>query len=141
MQRGNPNLLRDPAELARLIAQNAREGAIPVSDASEWLANPRNFALVDGDDLSLFEAKGEWPGPLEGHIFFASRGKEALAKAKAMLAHAFSYGATCIEGRTPHQFRDALMFARLLGFKVCGRDELCTFTRLTDANTSARTNA
>lgn len=123
-------LVRDPQELARLIAQNARDGSVPVSDAASWLANPRNFALVDGDDLALFEAKGDWPGPLEGHIFFRSRGKQALAIARQMLAQAFAYGGTAIIGATPHQYRDALMFARLLGFKPYGDDGRCTLTRL-----------
>lgn len=112
--------VRTPDELTRLLALNAREGAPPITDAAAWLANPRNFALADGDDLSLFEAKGEWPGPLEGHIFFASRGKQALETARRMLTQAFSYGATCIEGSTPIDLPHALLFARLLGFRKYG---------------------
>jgi hypothetical protein len=114
-------LLRDPDELKRLLAQNARE---PMAyDTREWLSNPSNFALREGEDVGLFEAMGEWPGPLDAHVFFASRGAQALTIAKAMLAQAFAYGATEIHGETPAKFRDALMFSRLLGFKVVGERE------------------
>ena len=65
-------LLHDPADLTRLLAGKAREAAPPVYDAVALLANPRNFALVDGDDLTMFEAKGDCPGPLHAPVFFAS---------------------------------------------------------------------
>jgi hypothetical protein len=123
----------DPQELAALVRANAREGHVTVGDAEAWLRNPRNFALRSGGDLSLFEAIGDWPGPLKGHVFFASRGKDALKVARAMLRQAFDYGATAIYGETPLQFRDALMFARLLGFKPYAVTEKATLTRL-DAN-------
>jgi hypothetical protein len=109
-------LTRDPSGLLRLMLQNMREDAEPlITHAEEWLADPRNFALVEGDDLSLFMAEGEWPGPLHAHVFFASRGKQALEIARRMLGQAFGYGATEIIAQT--DFRDAAMFARLLGFK------------------------
>lgn len=98
---------------------NAREDASWI-DPAAWLAVPGNFALAAGDDLGLFEAKDEWPGPLHAHVFFSSRGKAAIGTARAMLAQAFGYGATEILGATPARFRDALMFARLLDFRPYG---------------------
>ena len=128
----NPvELCRNPAEILRLMLANKREDAEPViSDAEAWVADPRNFALVEGNDLSLFMAEGTWPGPLHGHIFFASRGRKALETAKRMLDQAFAYGATEILGETPAQYRDALMFVRLLGFKEIGRDGETVRSRL-----------
>lgn len=117
------HLLHDPAELTRLLAANAREAAPPIDDAAAWLANPRNFALAECNDLGLFEAKDDWPGPLHAHVFFASRGRKAIDTASAMIAQAFDYGATEILGETPAKFRNALMFARLLGFRPYGEED------------------
>jgi hypothetical protein len=117
-------LLRDPDELARLIAKNAPAGLLDGSfDAAEWIADPANFAFVDGDDLGMFEAQGEWPGPLAAHVIFASRGKQAIRTARAMLRQAFAFGATCILGETPAHLPHALLFARLLGFMPYGTAE------------------
>lgn len=107
-----------------MLAANARDEYKPtIEDAEQWLSRPANFALVDGDDLSMFEAQGAWPGPLVGHIFFASRGKQALATARKMLARAFAFGATEILGETPAEYRDALLFIRLLGFRPYAKIE------------------
>lgn len=111
------HILRAPDELARLIAQNAPAGFMADIEPAEWLSDPRHFALVDGDDLGLFEAGVEWPGPLCAHVIFASRGKPALETARAMLAAAFAFGATKILGETPIVYPHALMFARKLGFQ------------------------
>lgn len=85
-----------------------------------WLADPRHFALVDGDDLGLFEAGDEWPGPLCAHVLFKSRGRSAIATARAMLNQAFAFGATRILGETPIGSPHALLFAKLLGFRPYG---------------------
>lgn len=113
-------LLHNSDELARLIAANAPPGFMAGLDPAEWLADRRHFALVDGDDLGLFEAGDEWPGPLCAHVLFASRGKHALETARAMLEHAFAFGATRILGETPPHRRDALLFIRMLGFRPYG---------------------
>lgn len=116
--------LRDPDELARLIAANAPSGITADDfDAAEWLADPANFALVEGDDLGMFEAGDEWPGPLTAHVIFASRGKRALDTARAMLTGAFTFGATEIVGETPVRLPHALIFSRLLGFVPYGEAE------------------
>jgi hypothetical protein len=110
--------LDQPSELVRLLNANGRDEWKPgLEDAAKWLADPAHFALVEGDDLGMFMAAGEWPGPLHAHVFFASRGKKALEVARRMLGEAFSHGATEILGETPTKYRDALMFARLLGFR------------------------
>lgn len=90
------------------------------TDAKEWLSDPRHFAMVEGDDLGLFEAGDEWPGPLCAHVLFKSRGKQALKVARAMLEQAFAFGATHILGETPVRFPHAILFARLLGFVPYG---------------------
>lgn len=116
-------LLRNPDELARLIALNAPAGFMDGNDAGEWLADPRHFALADGDDLGLFEAGDEWPGPLCAHVLFHSRGARALKVARTMLEQAFRFGATRILGETPERFHHAILFARLLGFVPYDRVE------------------
>ena len=113
--------LTDPDRLSELIHANAREVQKPsLEQISDWLSNASNLALVDGNDLSLFEWKSDG---IHGHIFFASRGREALIKAKAMLDHVFSLGAKVILGETPKLFRDALWFSRRLGFEHYGEKE------------------
>lgn len=117
-------LLRNPDELARLIAMNAPAGLAGASfGARDWLDNPANFALVDGEDLGLFEAGDAWPGPLTAHVLFASRGAKALRVARTMLAQAFAFGATRILGETPANLPHALLFARMLGFVIDGEAE------------------
>lgn len=117
-------LLRNPNELARLVAKNAPPGFMDGLDAADWIADPSHFALRDGDDLALFEAGDEWPGPLCAHVLFASRGRQALDVARAMLAQAFAFGATRILGETPVKYRHALLFVRRLGFVPYGEAEL-----------------
>lgn len=117
------NLCRDVDAIASLLAANASEDAPPITDIAAWLDNPGNFALVEGNDLALFEAKSGWPGPLEAHVFFASRGKAAITIAKRMLAQAFDFGATEILGETPVALPHAVLFAKLLGFQKTGERE------------------
>jgi hypothetical protein len=118
------HLLSDPGRFHALIAANARDEWKPsIADAAQWLSDPRHFALVEGNDLAMFEAEGEWPGELAGHMFFASRGRDALKVAKAMLGQAFAYGATAITGETPERYPEALWFIRQLGFRPVGEKE------------------
>lgn len=113
--------VRDPAELAGLLSANAREDASWI-DPAAWLADPRNFALRRNDDVVLFAAGDDWPGPLHAHVFCASRGKDALETGRQSLEQAFGYGATEILGETPARFRDAWLYARLLGFRRYGEE-------------------
>lgn len=113
-------LCKHPDELGRLIAANAPPSIIAADfDPAAWLAEPGNFALIDGDNLGMFEAE-HWPGPLNAHVLFASRGKQAFDTARAMLAQAFAFGATEILGETPVGLKAALGFSRRLGFVPYG---------------------
>lgn len=125
----------DPLELASLLASNVPpEWRHLHFSATEWLSNPENVALGEGPDLSMFEALGG--GVFMGHIWFSSRGRTALERAKAMLNAMFSdYGAQVIRGETPK--REVALFVRKLGFRFdgeadrpIGRVRLCQITNL-----------
>jgi hypothetical protein len=115
-------LCNDPDELDRLIRANTPPDYIGEGfSAAEWIARPANFALVEGDDLGLFEAGNEWPGPLTAHVLFASRGKPALDRARRMLAVAFAWGATEILGEPRADNKAVRWFIRQLGFEPYGQ--------------------
>lgn len=117
-------LLRNPDELDALIRANTPPAYIADNfSAAEWLANPANFALATGNDLGLFEGGNEWPGPLTAHVLFASRGKQAIRNAKAMLAQAFAFGATEILGEPLAANKPVRWFIRQLGFEPYGEKE------------------
>lgn len=117
-------LVNDPLRLAALIAANAPPEIVAGTfDPAKWFAEPSHFALEAGGDLAMFEADGEWPGPLTAHVMFRSRGRAALDTARAMIERAFTYGATEILGETPANLRHAILFARLLGFVPYGEKE------------------
>jgi hypothetical protein len=117
-------MLTDPIELQRLVDLNAPEGLVGDDfDAADWLANPANFALSDGDDLGMFEAGTEWPGPVSAHVIFASRGQQAIDTAQRMLAQVFAFGATEVLGETPLKLPQAMGFAAKLGFEPYGEDD------------------
>lgn len=85
-------------------------------DAKRWLSNPGNIALRIADDLMLFDDTGD--GIYLAHVYFASRGKRALERARAMLGEMMgTYGARQIVGETPVTLPHALWFARACGFK------------------------
>jgi hypothetical protein len=130
-----PERVTDPLELAALLASNVPpEWRHLHFSATAWLSDPRNIALRIGPDLSMFEYYG--PGVYLGHIWFASRGRTALERAKAMLDTMFSdYGAQVIRGETPK--REVALFVRKLGFRFdgeadrpIGRVRLCQITNL-----------
>lgn len=107
--------VRDPAELKALV-ENACPGASGEGSAKGWLVDPRNIALACGDDLGLFDRYNV--GVYLGHIYFVSRGLNAMINANAMLtAMAEVYGAERIIGETPVTHTRALIFTRALGFK------------------------
>lgn len=115
------HVLKDPAELIRLLKSNAAEEPPPLDQAAEWLANPDHFALVEGNDLGL--CMGALPGPVHVHVFYQSRGKEAFDLARRMLQYVFDAGATEILGETPAKFPNAVRFAQLLGFELYGEKD------------------
>lgn len=103
-----------------MLAANAPAGQIDETfDAREWLSDPRNVALRSGADLAMFEHVGTHT--FLGHVFFASRGREATAKAQAMLVEMFEAGAWRIIGEIPAYRRDVRLFMGRLGFKAIGQ--------------------
>lgn len=87
--------------------------------ASEWLADPDNLALTDGDNIALFEKQGgdTWVG----HNLFVDRGRDAIAAGFKFLSEMFvTYGAKCIVGETPVRKIAARWFNRQLGFQSKG---------------------
>lgn len=117
------HLIRDPAELAAIMATNCPPELLCDFDAAEWLADPANFALRDGDDLGLAEAEGDWPGPLTVYLFCTSRGKEAVEAGRAMIEQCFAFGATRLIAEIQVGRRHAILFSRKLGFRHIGEFE------------------
>jgi hypothetical protein len=84
-------------------------------DAEEWLSDERNIALRLSDDLGM----AEWiePGVYAIHVWFASRGRVALERAKAMLTELAEHGATQVICEPDAFRRDVNLFCRLVGFE------------------------
>lgn len=81
-----------------------------------WLLNPRNVCLKEGDNLTLFEY--EEGGVYAGHIFFTSRGRDAVNLSRKMLSHFFeNYPVKAVIGYTPMSKKGALWLMRQLGFQ------------------------
>jgi hypothetical protein len=91
---------------------------------AEWLENPLNIALTDGEgNYALFEREGL--GLVSGHYFMRARGKQALQLAKEMLHEIFTgpYDVQVIRGLTPTHHKGALWMNKRLGFKSYGTIE------------------
>lgn len=89
----------------------------------EWLANPRNIALInENDDIALFEDQHDLPdGTVAGHYFFFSRGKSAVKAAESFLEEIFtSQDVHTIIGYTPLDHKGALWMNKRLGFTDTG---------------------
>lgn len=82
---------------------------------ADWLANPDNFAVVEGKDVALFD--GEADGVYQFHMLYESRGKAAIAFTRKAFAEAFERGAQLIYGQTPVVMRHAILMARWVGGK------------------------
>lgn len=81
-------------------------------DAAAWLSDDRNIALRIGEDVGM----AEWfaPGVYQIHVWFVSRGKQALERARAMLATLQADSLFC----EPDAFRrDVNWFCRMIGFE------------------------
>lgn len=87
-------------------------------DPLQWLMEPRNIILFDGDNVALFLWR--WIGIYEGHVLFRSRGKQALVIAQTMLAMIFSTGAGMVLAVVNHRLPHAAWFLRRLGFSPRG---------------------
>jgi hypothetical protein len=84
----------------------------------DWVADPRNVAVWEGDDLALFDYVG--PGMYEGHFLFQSRGKEAVRVAKLLTHRMFDHGAKMLIGYVPLENRKAGVIAHMAGYHYAG---------------------
>ena len=87
----------------------------------DWLADSRNIAIVDGDDLTLFDY--EAPGIYQIHLLFgSSRGRAAVEQVKAATVAMFSdHGAQVLFGLVPDVRRDVKLIGRLAGWRSAGK--------------------
>lgn len=84
----------------------------------DWVRDPRNVAVWEGDDLALFDYVS--PGVYEGHFFFESRGREAVRVTKMLTQRMFDYGAQMLIGYVPLENRKAGVIARSAGYRFAG---------------------
>jgi hypothetical protein len=87
-------------------------------DAIEWVSNPGNILLVDGQDAAIFHQ--ERPGVVNGHYYFKSRGRQAITVGKRLLGECFSLGVQTVMGTTPLVHLGARWMTRQLGLKSHG---------------------
>jgi hypothetical protein len=107
------------AMLAVTVPSELHDGTF---SASIWLADPRNVALRIGPDLGMAEYFG--PGIYLLHVWFASRGKQAIAHAKAMIGEMFDgYGAQLLRVEIPVAGKRTAFVARRVGFTITGEAE------------------
>ncbi len=86
----------------------------------DWVSDPRNVAITEGDDLALFDYVQ--PGVYEGPFFFQSRGKAAVEAAKIITARMLET-APLIIGRVPLINRKAAVIARSAGYRCTGIEQ------------------
>lgn len=86
---------------------------------ADFLDDPENVAIVNGEDISLFE--GSDSNDFEVHFLYKSSGRAAIDASKAALASMFKdHGAELIFGMTPVELRHARLHARLIGGRSGG---------------------
>ena len=90
------------------------------ADVQEWLDDPKNIAIVDEDNVALFEYKS--PGAYWGHYFYNSaRGREAIKLSERILKHAFhKYPIKTLLGLTPEDNKPARWLSRQIGMHSLG---------------------
>lgn len=88
----------------------------------DWVLNPQNVALTNGQDVALFERQYRLPNTAAGHYFFKARGRSAITVGRAFLAEIFNgpYDVEIIVGLTPVEHKAALWMNKRLGFKEHG---------------------
>lgn len=101
------------------VPEDLKDGTF---DAAAWLADDRNIALRIDDDLGTFDYIA--PGIFLAHVWFSSRGQQALDRARLILGEMFDrYGATRLGGETPASHPNVWAFALKLGFRQVGVDQ------------------
>jgi hypothetical protein len=89
-------------------------------DFTDFLANPMNAVLIEGDGGALFVWRA--PGIYEVHVFFEQRGREVIAISRTMLDYMKTeFGARWFWAAVPVESRHVIMFSRLMGWKSRGK--------------------
>lgn len=107
----------DVADINRWVERDCGQ---PV-DFTDFISNPLNVGLLDGDGGALFAWRG--PGIYEVHVFFEQRGREVLDLSHRMLAMMRDHGAKLFWAAIPEESRHVRMFTRLMGWKSQGFSE------------------
>lgn len=86
----------------------------------DWVNDPRNIPIVEGDDITLFDF--EDTGLYQIHFLYESRGRKAIDAAKQAIDRIFEFhGAKGIFGIVPNFRRDVKLLARWTGMKYAGK--------------------
>lgn len=106
-----------PQHIAEAIDKSPLNRGISGAD---WLASKGNIPIeLSNGDIALFDDEGD--GVYEGHYFFTSRGKEAVASARDILRLMFTqHDARVIFGMVPAGRREVGFITRRIGFKFIG---------------------
>jgi hypothetical protein len=89
------------------------------ADLEHWWSFPNNIMLVDGDDVGL--ATYEYPGLYTCHLYFKSKGRQAIKQGRAMLNHLFdNYDAKAVRGLIKMKIPAARWAARQMGWQSLG---------------------
>ena len=112
----------DPAVLQRRLMRPDMDGLVKDFDAREWLEDPTNLALTDGQNIMLFLRESD--DTYCGHWLLVDRGKDAFLAAIALLRSLFTdYGARTVYGLVPAHCRASAWFTRQMGFTSSGMEE------------------
>lgn len=112
---------------AHIMKHSAVIGAINASPLNrglrgdDWVADFRNVAIVEGDDIVLFDYEDR--DTYQIHVLLnSSRGRKAKACIRRAITEMFrERGAEVIFGMVPEFRRDVAMMARWVGMKSHGK--------------------
>ncbi len=87
---------------------------------ADWLADERNIAIVQGDDIVLFDYEGE--GLYQIHLLLESRGRKAITAIREAFRRMFDdHGAQALFGMVPDFRRDVKLVSRWVGGRPAGK--------------------
>lgn len=82
----------------------------------DWVADARNVAVMQDDDLVLFDYESE--GVYQIHLLLRSKGRRAIDRIREAFRRMFDeYGAKTLFGLVPEFRRDVRLMARWVGGK------------------------
>lgn len=111
-----------PRVLDARIQQPDMDGLVQNFDARDWLEDPNNIALSDGQNMMLFTRESD--DTYCGHWLLVDRGKQAFLAATELLRHLFlDHGARTVYGLVPAHCRASAWFTRQMGFRSSGMEE------------------